>query len=82
MINNHCPRNYVDLNLVILMSCYYGYHRMQQWRNQFVHLALIWMDVLSKQVKEWILNSLQEDQVHVIPHVLIYTIHTIVLIYM
>lgn len=37
--------------------------RMQQWRNQFVHLALIWMDVLAKQINQWILLAIREDQV-------------------
>ena len=36
---------------------------MQQWRNQFVNLALNWMDVLGKQVNEWTLVSLKEDEV-------------------
>ncbi|XP_019857507.1 PREDICTED: uncharacterized protein LOC109585810 isoform X2 [Amphimedon queenslandica] len=35
---------------------------MQQWRNDFVHLALIWMDVFTKQVKTWVLSAIKEDQ--------------------
>jgi hypothetical protein len=35
---------------------------MQQWRNQFVHLALIWMDVLGKQMNQWIRLALERDQ--------------------
>lgn len=37
--------------------------RMQQWRNQFVHLALVWMDVLAKQINHWVLLAIREDQV-------------------
>lgn len=37
--------------------------RMQLWRNQFVHLALIWLEVLSKQVTQWVLAAIKEDQV-------------------
>ena len=39
------------------------FYRMQQWRNQFVHLALIWLEVLTKQANQWILSAANKDKV-------------------
>lgn len=36
---------------------------MQLWRRKFVDLALVWMDVLAKQINQWVLQAVASDQV-------------------
>jgi hypothetical protein len=69
----HKPETRVRLNLEMLGLLYRLNERdnewenvippdMQQWRHSFVDLALIWMEVLGKQINKWILNSVSRDK--------------------
>lgn len=37
--------------------------RMQTWRKPFADLAIVWMEVLIRQVHEWTLEAINADQV-------------------
>ena len=39
------------------------FSRLQLWRQHFVDLALIWMDVLARQINQWIVQAVAQDQV-------------------
>lgn len=36
---------------------------MQTWRKPFTDLAIVWMEVLIRQVHEWTLEAINADQV-------------------
>ena len=43
--------------------CYSVQYRLQQWRQRFLSLASIWMDVLNIQIEKWTIAAVKEDQV-------------------
>ncbi len=38
-------------------------YRLQLWRHHFSDLALVWMEVLGKQVQKWVVEAIAVDQV-------------------
>ena len=36
---------------------------MQQWRQRFQNLAILWIDVLSNQVQKWTVEAVESDGV-------------------
>ena len=38
---------------------------LQLWRRQFSDLALVWMEVLGKQVYEWVVDAVAKDEVSI-----------------
>ena len=49
-------------NDVCLFVCLFV-SREQLWRREFVDLSIVWLDVLAKQLTQWVLISLSEDEV-------------------
>lgn len=44
---------------VVICCC-----RSQHWRQKFVDLALIWMEVFGKQISKWVVTAVAQDQVN------------------
>lgn len=38
-------------------------YRLQLWRRHFSDLALVWMEVLGKQLYKWVVEAVAKDQV-------------------
>ena len=51
-----------DVMFVCLFVCLFV-SREQLWRREFVDLSIVWLDVLAKQLTQWVLISLSEDEV-------------------
>ena len=46
------------INFIVVCCC-----RSQHWRQKFVDLALIWMEVFAKQISKWVVTAVAQDQV-------------------
>ena len=46
------------INFIVGCCC-----RSQHWRQKFVDLALIWMEVFAKQISKWVVTAVAQDQV-------------------
>lgn len=46
------------INFIVVCCC-----RSQHWRQKFVDLALIWMEVFAKQINKWVVTAVAQDQV-------------------
>ena len=53
----------ISLVAKVMRICVYSLQTT--WRKPFTELILIWMDVISKKFNEWVLQSLDIEEVHI-----------------
>ena len=47
------------------MGVVYSSSSLQLWRRHFSDLALVWMEVLGKQVYKWVVDAVSKDEVSI-----------------